>query len=159
MEIKHPKPENLFASLREGVLERSHEYYYQIQCQLLVSSFSYCDYFVYVDQENYYKERVNRDENCMEEIAKKGEVFFRNFALPELLAKCYSQDRIPILNDDPVCFCQRPRFHPLVICAGGDNCRFKFFHCRCVGLKSKPRTKWYCEDCQHLKKKPLSHKN
>jgi len=90
VEIKHPKSENLYASLKEGVLERSHEYYYQIQCQLLVSDFSYCDYFVYVDQENFYKERVNRDENCMKEIAKKGEVFFTNFALPSAHVRSYS---------------------------------------------------------------------
>lgn len=42
-------------------LRRSHDYYYQIMCQLAVTGLDWCDLFVYLTDDEYYLETVTFD--------------------------------------------------------------------------------------------------
>jgi len=44
------------------------------------------------------------------------------------------------------CTCHGTSYGEMVAC-DDDNCRIEWFHFGCVGLKSKPKGKWYCPEC------------
>ena len=45
------------------------------------------------------------------------------------------------------CTCKRVSFGQMIACDGKD-CPVEWFHIGCVGLKSLPKGKWYCRECQ-----------
>lgn len=49
-------------------------------------------------------------------------------------------------NEPTYCFCNQVSFGEMVACDNPD-CRIEWFHFGCVGLKEKPKGKWYCPDC------------
>ena len=54
---------------------------------------------------------------------------------------------------EPVyCYCQRVSFGEMVACDNPD-CLIEWFHYECVGLDEPPKGKWYCKDCEELRKK------
>lgn len=73
-------------------LDMNHDYYYQIQTQLLCSSASYCDFIVWTNND-FHVERIYPDELIQETIAEKAHIFFNLCILPELLAKWYSNSK------------------------------------------------------------------
>ena len=53
---------------------------------------------------------------------------------------------------EPVyCYCQRVSFGEMVACDNPD-CLIEWFHYECVGLDQPPHGKWYCKDCEELRK-------
>eukprot|EP00457_Paulinella_chromatophora_P009858 gb/GEZN01009936.1/.p1 GENE.gb/GEZN01009936.1/~~gb/GEZN01009936.1/.p1 ORF type:complete len:263 (+),score=27.12 gb/GEZN01009936.1/:319-1107(+) len=48
--------------------------------------------------------------------------------------------------EDLFCTCQKPSYGDMVGC-DGEKCPYEWFHFDCVGLKRKPKGKWYCSDC------------
>ena len=53
---------------------------------------------------------------------------------------------------EPVyCYCQRVSFGEMVACDNAD-CPIEWFHYECVGLDEPPKGKWYCKDCEELRK-------
>ncbi|KAL9643025.1 hypothetical protein ABK040_010716 [Willaertia magna] len=61
-------------------------------------------------------------------------------------------------SEELYCFCQKGSFGPMVFCEN-ENCKYKWFHFDCVGLKEEPPEDepWYCRECikkmQQKKKK------
>ncbi|GAB4851408.1 PHD finger protein ing1 [Ancistrocladus abbreviatus] len=55
-------------------------------------------------------------------------------------------------NEPTYCVCNQVSFGEMVACDNPD-CRIEWFHFGCVGLKEKPKGKWYCPDCAELKKR------
>lgn len=48
------------------------------------------------------------------------------------------------------CYCNGPDVGDMVQC-DGRRCARGWFHFKCLGITTAPRTKkWYCEDCQLL---------
>ncbi|GAB2295329.1 PHD finger protein ing1 [Dionaea muscipula] len=59
---------------------------------------------------------------------------------------------LPIDPNEPTyCVCNQVSYGEMVAC---DNiyCRIEWFHFGCVGLKEKPKGKWYCPDCSATRK-------
>lgn len=54
-------------------------------------------------------------------------------------------------NEPLYCICNQVSFGEMVGCDEAD-CKYEWFHFACVGLKAKPKGKWYCPECA-LKKK------
>lgn len=51
-------------------IDKNHAYYYQVQCQLLLTANEYCDFVVWTDKDLFLK-RLKFDENfCNDMIAK-----------------------------------------------------------------------------------------
>lgn len=142
-------------------LKKDHAYYYQVQCQMAICEHEYCDFVVWT-KKDVHIERIIRDIEFFERNVQKAEAFFISGVLPELLAKYYS--RPPLLpvkdasfvasshskEDDDFeiwCFCKRAIDTELIGC-DNENCSTQWFHFECVGVKSKPRGKWYCQECR-----------
>ncbi|XP_031380556.1 PHD finger protein ING1 isoform X2 [Punica granatum] len=49
-------------------------------------------------------------------------------------------------NEPTYCFCNQVSFGEMVAC-DNPNCKIEWFHFGCVGLKERPKGKWYCSDC------------
>ena len=53
---------------------------------------------------------------------------------------------------EPVyCYCRRVSFGEMVACDNPD-CPVEWFHFGCVGITQHPKGKWYCRDCEELRK-------
>lgn len=46
------------------------------------------------------------------------------------------------------CICNNETDGNMIAC-DNDTCLFQWFHYKCVGLKTKPSGKWYCEICRN----------
>ncbi|GAA5845304.1 hypothetical protein JCM9279_004836 [Rhodotorula babjevae] len=49
------------------------------------------------------------------------------------------------------CFCQRVSFGEMIACDAPD-CEHEWFHLPCVGLKSIPDGRWFCDECRRTSK-------
>lgn len=71
-------------------LNRQHNYYFQVQCQLHVTQTSYCDFCVWTPSELHI-ERIMPD-SSFESCVMKATRFFKYAVLPELLGKWFSRN-------------------------------------------------------------------
>jgi YqaJ-like viral recombinase domain len=83
LEIKCPQNDNIcdikyldnkLASGRQ--LKRSHEYYYQVMCQLAVTGLQWCDFFVFLVNGEYHLETIAFDQQFWAEAQRKVDHFF-----------------------------------------------------------------------------------
>lgn len=80
-------------SNNELVMNINHEYYFQIQLQLLLSKRNY-GYFVVWSRESSIIVKVEISNDFLFEQIGLGKQFFRFVIMPELLGKYFSHDRI-----------------------------------------------------------------
>ncbi|ORZ25672.1 hypothetical protein BCR42DRAFT_364059 [Absidia repens] len=60
---------------------------------------------------------------------------------------------LPIDPNEPVyCTCRMVSYGEMVAC-DNDECEIEWFHLECVGLKTPPKGKWYCDNCVGMKGK------
>jgi len=57
-------------------------------------------------------------------------------------------------NEPRYCVCNGVSYGDMISC---DNtfCEKEWFHFACINLSSKPKGKWYCNDCKILKNKNM----
>lgn len=65
------------------VLKQRHEYFYQIQMQLLVTERNYCDFILYAETGPVSIERIERNERFISEILKYLMAFWKRVIAPE----------------------------------------------------------------------------
>ncbi|XP_038991721.1 PHD finger protein ING1-like isoform X4 [Hibiscus syriacus] len=53
-------------------------------------------------------------------------------------------------NEPTYCLCNQVSYGEMVACDNPD-CKIEWFHFGCVGLKERPKGKWYCPDCAALR--------
>ncbi|XP_051266591.1 uncharacterized protein LOC127369363 [Dicentrarchus labrax] len=73
-------------------LNRQHNYYFQVQCQIHVTKSLYCDFCVWTPSELYI-ERITPDVN-FERHVMKATTFFKYGVLPELLGKWFTKNAV-----------------------------------------------------------------
>lgn len=60
---------------------------------------------------------------------------------------------LPIDPNEPTyCYCNQVSFGNMVACDNPD-CKIEWFHFECVGIKERPKGKWYCPDCAAFNKR------
>ena len=62
----------------------NHSYYYQVQTQLLVTGFKFCDFFVWTEKDTF-PETIRVDTEIQADILSKSKPLFCNVLLPEFL--------------------------------------------------------------------------
>uniref|UniRef100_A0A3B3TFQ3 YqaJ viral recombinase domain-containing protein n=1 Tax=Paramormyrops kingsleyae TaxID=1676925 RepID=A0A3B3TFQ3_9TELE len=67
-------------------LKKNHEYYHQVQLHMYVCNTQYCDFVVWTKQDVTIN-RIGRDEEMLQAVLPKAEVFFKQNVLPELLTR------------------------------------------------------------------------
>ena len=99
-------------------------------------------------------ERIFRDDTFLVIELEKVELFFKNCILPELLAKCFTQDvskPLAVSSSDVIesaCYCRNPRSGTMLKC-DSEQCPVKHYHMKCLKLKSVPK-KWLCPNCKQI---------
>ncbi|XP_048023246.1 uncharacterized protein LOC125253351 isoform X1 [Megalobrama amblycephala] len=81
--------EKSFCLINDGdnvKLDRSHDYYYQVQAQLHIVGAEYCDFVVW-NCNDIFVERILPDFELWDDVIPKVECFFRNCLLPEILGQ------------------------------------------------------------------------
>ena len=131
-------------------LKKTHEYYYQIQGQLAICEMVYCD-FVCWTPHGIHIERILPD-TLFETVKPALDTFFVRVLLPLLMTGKTQQEQGTAHvsgKEDTYCWCNGKDEGAMVAC-DNENCTRQWFHFECVGLKSKPRGKWYCcAECRH----------
>lgn len=87
-------------STGEFYLDKNHEYYHQVQMQLLVTKRSFC-IFVMFTKSDLVHILVNRDEELMEQLVAIGKLYFCEMILPELVSKMWTSPSRPSSASSP----------------------------------------------------------
>lgn len=140
--------------LINGCLSNNHQYYYQLQTQLLVSGAKYGDFVIWSPNEACYIERIRCNNEVFNEILAKTKWFFYESILPELLGRHFSNMEITTLEETEIipttykyCTCKQNTGGKMLMCTQ-DGCPNLWYHYSCLGIKRKPSTKkWKCAFC------------
>lgn len=143
-------------------LKQNHAYFYQVQCQLLLSGMEYCDFVIWT-KEDFFTERIYVNEDFCQEMVQQAAMLFRKVILPELVGKLFSRPAPlsqltvqPSPNDFNInqneliiCVCRSVyKETDNVIGCDNENCKYMWLHFKCVNLKRVPKGKWYCKECR-----------
>ena len=140
------------------MLRRKHDYYFQVQQQLLTlperkfNDFVVCA--IDADQNAHLViERIYPDPEHSTKVLPKLEAFWRICILPEILGRWFTRRcEVPtgVPNDNAICFCRSTNNDHVVPCSNAE-CPYKQFHITCLSLNEVPTLKtWYCPHCSRL---------
>ncbi|KAK7886436.1 hypothetical protein WMY93_026057 [Mugilogobius chulae] len=82
-----------FCLINDGddvILDRNHNYYYQVQAQLHIVNAEYCDFIVW-NRNDIFVERIMPDLEFWDYVIPNVECFFKNGILPEILGQQVTQ--------------------------------------------------------------------
>ena len=136
-------------------LMETHSYMYQIQTQLLVTEYSYCDFFVYTNKD-FIRIRILPNTLIMDEIREKVQHFFIKAILPELLGKYFTnleKNECNSSSQETWCYCQLPAEEGDMIGCDNRECNIAWFHLKCLRITKTPKEKWFCPECKKHKAK------
>lgn len=68
------------------MLDRSHDYYFQVQAQLHIVDAEYCDFVVW-SRNDIFVERILPDLEFWDDVIPRVGCFFRDNVLPEILGQ------------------------------------------------------------------------
>ena len=156
-------------------LDKSHAYYYQVQCQLNICELDTC-YFVVWSPEEMHIEEVERDTDFFSALLPTVDDFILKGILPEVAAHWFTQmaltvvtdngdttdvpdsNEVPCSNDsctnntlnkEMYCVCNGPDDGRRMVLCENKNCSSgTWFHFECLNITRKPRGIWYCPDCK-----------
>lgn len=140
-----------------GEIIQSHQYYFQIQQQMLVTDRNYCDFFVWtqgIELTDKFLIRIEKDEEFCQKLLKKLENVFVHVVLPELV--CRKNDPENEKPELQYCICKRPSFNPMIAC-DNTECEIEWYHYSCVNIKRAPEGSWFCPQCKESSKNKVKH--
>ena len=130
-------------------LSPKHNYYHQVQGQMLISECLYCDFICWTPV-GIHIERISFDDEMASEMVVKLNEFFIDVILPSILcgsSSVHSEDA------EVFCICRRGEFGKMIEC-DSPWCEIGWFHCSCLNLANDfEQNEWFCPQC---KKKPYS---
>ena len=165
VEIKCPYCTNnsdpeLAAFLKDGSLLSSHQYYYQIQTQMLVCQVEFGDFIVCTfpnDTPTLFRQRIEMDVDFLSQCIMKSGDLYKVAIMPELLGRWFTRSCVMTTIDGredllnyKYCYCKEELGGQMVHCDNDDECPYgEWFHLSCLKLKNVPRVKrWYCPQCR-----------
>lgn len=95
---------------RKCVLKKSHSYYFQIQCQLLVTERKYCDFVLYAKDGPVSIKRIYRDEQLITDILSSLTTLWKRIIAPEVFEMRVPRDLDPFVM--PSSFLTNASFNP-----------------------------------------------
>ena len=151
--LKDWKHDKLCPVTFENKMKENHQYFYQIQLQMLVTETDYCDFFVWSQGDganSSFLLRITKNLEFCKKIKEKLEIVFHSVILPELVSR--KSDPENNRYQQLYCYCKRPSFPPMIGC-DGLSCKIEWFHYACANVTRAPARnhKWYCPDCIKLK--------
>ena len=79
-------------------LMSNHSYYYQVQTQLLVSGFKFCDFFAWTEKDTFL-ETIHVDTEVQADILSETKPLFRNVLYQNLLVSIL-QTRLTVISHE-----------------------------------------------------------
>ena len=64
-------------------LKKNHQYFYQVQCQMMCTKLGWCDFFLYTTKDNF-TERIYYDQDFMEGSMGKATITYKELIFPEI---------------------------------------------------------------------------
>ena len=143
LELQHRK-----SFLNHQGLVHTHKYYTQVQGQLLLCERQYCDLVVWTTVE-FVSFRIYKDIPFTEKLLTKLTKFFVRNLLPELMThRLLNKEHYDCDNLSEVyCFCHKEEYGKMIQC-DNPQCKYVWFHYRCVNLTRAPKGSWYCSECE-----------
>ena len=136
-----------------GLLNRSHRYFTQVQGQLMITRRDYCDFVVWTPL-GVYVQRIYEEISFTEKLVRKLTNFYVEHLLPAIMTGNVSvrsqetQDEKFTQADDQIyCYCHCEEHGKMIEC-DNKECKIGWFHFTCVGIKRAPRGQWFCPDCK-----------
>ena len=156
---------DLATFLEEGELPPTHQYYYQVQTQMLACRVNFADFVVCTfpnEKPSLFVTRIDYNPEFLSRCVEESINFYRVAVLPELLGRWFTRSVVmpDSATDDRdsnqynYCYCKEERGGEMIHC-DNDNCPYgEWFHLSCLRLKKAPRTKtWHCPQCRKEVKK------
>ena len=105
------------------------KYYYQIQGQMFILNWDYCDFFIwspgtFTDHPNYLKIHVEKNDEFKNAMFVKLQNYFFKVLLPEVVT--HKNDICADNKQKYHCFCRRPCFEPMIAC-DAKHCDFEWY--------------------------------
>ena len=145
-----------FGNDGEVEIIKTHADYYQIQTQLLVTKYDYCDFFVMLTND-FVCIRIEPDKELFEKTSIKCKLFFEKAMLPELLAKFFREATISnATTPGNVYYCNMSKEEDDLIGCDDKNCQIKWFHSKCLRIIKLPKGRWFCPECRKAKKQKIN---
>lgn len=130
-------------------LKETHNYYMQVQGQMTICQKEYSD-FVCWTTKGIHIERISFDPSVFSRIKPQDRSLFQSAVLPELLPHLiYDGDTDKENRNKTYCTCGSGE-HGRTIACDNTQCAVEWFHYGCVGIRRKPRGKWYCPNCSKI---------
>ena len=79
-------------------LKESHEYYYQIQCQLLVTERKFCDFVLYAKDGPLLVQRIPRNQQLISDILQRLSALWKRVIAPEIIEMCVPRNLNPFVT-------------------------------------------------------------
>ena len=134
-------------------LSRSHKYYAQVQAQLAICEFEYCDFISWTTK-SVFIERIYRDPDYLKDNLPNLIHFFKKYLLPEILTQklLNSLGSKPSITSSSLsatvyCTCRKEESGKMIACDNA-TCSIEWFHLKCVGIKRVPKGSWFCPNCR-----------
>ena len=118
-------------------LMSNHCYYYQVQTQLLVTGFKFCDFFVWTEKDTF---RVDTEIGA--DILSKTKPLFCN--VPELVGKYFTNSTNSDKSQDKWRICKMSEGEDDLIMCGIRTCKIQWFHTKCMRIKKITKGKRFC---------------
>ncbi|XP_065643270.1 uncharacterized protein LOC136075006 [Hydra vulgaris] len=102
---------------KDGVMKANHQYYYQIQHQMMVTKIKYCLFYVWSNGKMKNDKlciTVKKDKKFVYRFKEKLKAVFEEVILPEIVTR-----KLDPKNKNPLqlfCLCKRPQFSPIIEC-------------------------------------------
>ena len=90
-------------------LMSNHSFYYQIQTQLLVTGFKFCDFFVWTEKDTFL-ETIRVDTSIQADILSNIIALFCNVLLRELVSKYFTNSTNSGKSQDKWCICKMSKY-------------------------------------------------
>ena len=129
-------------------LSSNHEYYTQIQGQLLLCHQTKCDFIVWTTN-GIHIETIHSDKPLQAKIVSQCKDFFVCYVLPEQITHKLQDNEKPMTNVEIYCICGRGEDGYMIAC-DNPTCPYQWFHFSCIGMESKPNGSWFCDRCKLL---------
>ena len=112
----------------------NHSYYYQVQTQLLVTGFKFCDFFVWTDKDTFL-ETICVDTEIQADILSKTKSLFFNVFLPEFVGRHFTNSTNTDKSQDKWCICKMREDEDDLIMCESKTCKIQWFHIKCMRIK------------------------
>ena len=115
-------------------LMSNHSYYYQVQTQLLVTGFKFCDFFVWTEKDTFL-ETIPVDTETQANILSKTKPLFCNVLLSELVGRYFTNSTNSAKSQDKWCICKISEDEDDLIMCESKTCKIQWSHIKCLRIK------------------------